>query len=140
MANIENLKLWISDLRDGGFEQTRGALRRLGGDDGPTYCCLGVACVTYSKATGKNLEELLDGRVVLPPEVVAWLGLDPDSNGERVPLKWDENSGDEGACQCADCGGVYTAMTANDRDRKTFAAIADLVEETYINEGSTIDG
>lgn len=46
--NKERLRLWVADLRSGGFEQARGTLRSEEG----AYCCLGVACEVFARESG----------------------------------------------------------------------------------------
>lgn len=47
----DRIKEWVGALRGGEFEQGRCSLR----DDTDKYCCLGVACEIYRRATGKGI-------------------------------------------------------------------------------------
>lgn len=72
--------LWAKALESGKYTQATGMLRN---DIG--YCCLGVACDVFRKATGRGKWVnkgfggfLLDGRLrdaVLPSTVADWFGL-----------------------------------------------------------------
>jgi hypothetical protein len=69
-------KLLITALRSGEYRQGTGRLRR-----GDAFCCLGVACDLYAKATGLGKWEgerfATRGDTefnTLPPEVQDWLG------------------------------------------------------------------
>ena len=77
---------FLDNLLSGEFVQGTGALRR----NDNTWCCLGVACETYRRATGEgewnlwnsseiSYEFILDGKhedSVMPWEVARWLGLE----------------------------------------------------------------
>lgn len=49
MVNKENVKKFVDALRSGDFKQGRRALR-----SGDSFCCLGVACELYRRATNKG--------------------------------------------------------------------------------------
>lgn len=90
----ENAKLWVKALRSGEYKQARNRLRF----DEDRFCCLGVACDLYAKATGNGVWDgdkdsgylfiIGDRRreVVLPYEVVKWLGV---SDSECPYGNWD---------------------------------------------------
>lgn len=105
-------KEWAKDLRSGEYQQITGQLRE--GDNG--RCCLGVACDTYKRLTGKG--EWDDNTFVasedsycsaeLPSIVMEFFGFyksDPDLAYGRQ------------------------ATTLNDQLERTFEEIADLVEK-----------
>lgn len=117
----ENAKKWIEALRSGDYEQTRGALARVGGG----YCCLGVAC-DLAEANGVHLNVEVFPSVVddsgmfaysgytalLPPSVQEWLGLRTDG-------------GDFYYCDAYD--GAGSLAEAND-EGSTFDEIANIIE------------
>ena len=82
----ENAKKWITALRSGNYDQDREFLRTKEG-----FCCLGVACDVYRKATGKgewnNISphgyyfEWGDSNedTILPAPVMEWIGLCNDT-------------------------------------------------------------
>jgi hypothetical protein len=106
----ENQKLWVKELREGGHKQAKGSLQNSEG-----YCCLGVACLAYEKATGKKVYRgglnnfLTGGGLDNYCEVIEWLSL-------RSPL----------GCSLDD--NIPALSTLNDNHGKSFAEIADLIE------------
>ena len=80
------------------------------------YCCLGVLCDLYGKATGVDWRRLAGREEILPIDVVMWAGLD-----ERDPqLK-----------SLVHDGVPYPAMSctaANDDNGCTFDDIAAAIE------------
>ena len=112
---------FVKDLRSGKFSQTTGRLR---GADG--YCCLGVACETYSRLTGEGewedywfcppkSEDIDD--VELPPEVQDFFGFKTSSGKLVEPyeaLEGDDDYGD--------------LTQLNDKAGFTFNQIADVIE------------
>lgn len=105
-------KEWTKDLRSGEYQQITGQLREE--DNG--RCCLGVACDTYKRLTGKgswNDDIFVTDKddfssSELPEVVMLFFGFykkDPELDGD------------------------ITATTLNDGENKTFAEIADLVEK-----------
>lgn len=105
-------KEWAKDLRSGEYQQITGQLRE--GDNG--RCCLGVACDTYKRLTGKGsweddifvTDENDFSSSELPRVVMLFFGLykrDPELDGDT------------------------TATTLNDQLERTFEEIADLVEK-----------
>lgn len=106
----------MAALRSGEYRQGRGLLCALH-KEGASYCCLGVACEFYrqenpgfytedSAARGRRTYGLNRNVVVLPSEVVDWLGL---SNSLGA------HAGND-------------LVAANDSRRLTLAQIADLIE------------
>lgn len=138
--------LWTSDLRSGDFKQGRSALRN-GPEDSSEFCCLGVACETYRRETGKGHWErrgaLASDSVTAPwhfvddgapnPEhfpawneswsslpggVAAWFGLNPSTQyNPQVATEW---------------GNEHVA-NLNDR-RTTFEEIADLIDIGFVED------
>lgn len=75
----DNAAQWVKALRDGTYKQGKARLRR-----GDTFCCLGVACDLYAKATGAQWDEterFLGESYILPDPVTEWLGLRDRSGG-----------------------------------------------------------
>lgn len=109
-------KLWIKALRSGKYKQGEGYLRRNG--DAERFCCLGVLCDLYRKATGEGEWSdrafcLPDGSFsasVLPVRVIEWAGLSAHTDPMNPRL-----------------GRVHNASSLNDNG-KTFSEIADRVE------------
>ncbi len=74
--NVEIKKQWVAALRSGAYQQGMYRLRTRR----DTYCCLGVLCDLYAKATGTawTAPTPIDGwryaghDVYLPPVVVNW--------------------------------------------------------------------
>lgn len=80
----DNLRALVAALKSDEFTQTSGRLKA-----DTSYCCLGVACELYRRATGKGEwrddefvvvsdddETIIDQEEkVLPPHVRDWLGL-----------------------------------------------------------------
>jgi hypothetical protein len=108
MADTENVNIWLMGLRSNEYTQTTGYLEKAGNN-----CCLGVACREAIKE-GVDIEvKVVDGityfddcHLDLPMKVQQWLGIDaadPFLNGNY-------------------------ATSLNDNDRKSFAYIADEVE------------
>lgn len=105
----DNARQWVAALRSGEYEQWRGALRN---ED--RYCCLGVACDVYAKATGEGEWDGHDFIVpdpsvpgLLPGAVREWLGLAVGNKG------WMQKG---------------LSLTARNDAGATFAEIADLIE------------
>ncbi len=105
-------KEWAKDLRSGEFKQTIGVLRD---PDTNSRCCLGVACDTYKRLTGKgNWDGILfregedDSASVLIPTVSKFFGLSSTD-------------------PCLD--NQIRATYLNDELCTTFDKIADLVEK-----------
>jgi len=95
----KNARAWVKALQSGEYKQGIGSLCA---DN--LYCCLGVACELYQKATNKLvIEEKSAGfgavmrcynrmASILPPEVIEWLGLrDERGSFGRNRILTDEN-------------------------------------------------
>lgn len=104
-------KEWAKDLRSGEYQQITGQLRE--GDNG--RCCLGVACDTYKRLTGKGswddntfvAEEDNYCSAELPSIVMEFFGFDTTDPQLKA---------------------YATATILNDDINLTFLQIADLVE------------
>lgn len=83
---------WLSALRSGDYQQTRGRLKKPDG-----FCCLGVLCDLYIKENNLHwdIDEdgdyyLFDEEGTLPKKVMEWAGLEdpnPDvSYGEYAGI------------------------------------------------------
>jgi hypothetical protein len=103
---------WVSALRSGEYQQTKGRLRK---ED--KFCCLGVLCDLYGKENNvewepsthyKNAYVFQDMATILPLSVMKWVGV-----GEGNPLV---NDGDSSLAELNDNG-------------TTFNEIANLIEE-----------
>lgn len=124
IPNLENIRKWIDALRSGEYEQGEYRLRV-----GDQFCCLGVAC----DVSGLGNWEIYDGVMpseddprseptyryepsgdiaFLPSDVRLWLGLEYPTGDVKVE------------------SGMLSVL--NDRDRWTFAQIADAIEEQYL--------
>ena len=120
MKNIDKktfVREWIKDLRSGKFKQTQRQLcKKVNGT--PTYCCLGVACVTgkrlglSKKAFDHNTEHGSGS-----PKHAWFMNLfDGNTNPEIIlPDKTSTN-----------------CMAANDNLGLSFLQIADGLERKYL--------
>lgn len=117
-------KLWLKALRGGRYKQTTGGLTGLAtkknGGTERRFCCLGVLCDLHAKATKKKEPWKDDGSYsnsrngeTLPNVVIKWAGL-TSSNPVMVF---------EG--RAADLAEI------NDVERKSFKAIAKLIEKQF---------
>lgn len=124
---LESRKLLVQALRSGEYQQTRRRLHRP--DIG--YCCLGVACEVYQKHVGglaidgsSVLGKCYDGeRDMLPPKVAQWLKFTPAGQFKRAD------------------GSVTSCITLNDEKLKSFAEIADEIENpanTFLTESQPL--
>jgi hypothetical protein len=123
--NVENIKLWVEALRSDEYKQGKGRLRQ---DD--EFCCLGVACDVFRKATGEgewlgrvdapvfDISESRKMSFFLPVEVQKWLA---GSFSFNDMVRYE--------------GGYWPLVLLNDEEGLTFAQIADLLEAQYILEG-----
>jgi hypothetical protein len=97
--DAELKKRWVAALRSGEFKQGRGLLR-----DGDQYCCLGVLC----SVAGIPISE--DGSDALT---------DDGKSGAYAPIR--DVLGEKAS--------PFDLAMMNDMDRKSFAQIADYIEE-----------
>ena len=102
---------WVSALRSGEYQQTKGFLRKEGG-----FCCLGVLCDLYGKENNvewdltHNGYEFQNKQSYLPSSVVEWSGIEGHNSyvGGETNLPFFSGLNDSGS---------------------TFNEIADLIEE-----------
>ena len=111
IMNPEIKSKWIEALRSGNYKQGVNALRSK--DD--RYCCLGVLCDLYLKQKGgwwspDSVYTIHGEGGALPSAVITWAGLT-----NKNPLLQPNTK--------------LTAIGANDRERRSFAEIADLIEQ-----------
>lgn len=125
--NKNAIKKWVAELRSGKYIQCRGNL--VGHNGG--YCCLGVACETFRKETGKGEwkpDESDGGRIgfsiddtfhvsYLPPQVAEFYGF---YHQIRNPMLHPYNIS------------PLASTEANDVHKFTFNEIADMIEDTYL--------
>jgi hypothetical protein len=124
--NPEIKARWTAALRSGEYPQTTGALNRARAyEEAPAgFCCLGVLCELAAEdgvVKHRTYSEILTGYTadgmdyietsILPDAVREWAGLD-----SRYGLEIDREKD-------------VTLTTLND-DGKSFAQIADLIEES----------
>jgi len=118
-------KKWVEALRSGDYEQCSGGLRT-----GDKYCCLGVLCDLSSKDGagvwtdhgGRAYEFSIkdDGHSsVLPEFVCNWAGLNSNSHGGCNPYFLIPKQR------------AATTLSGENDSGKTFAEIADLIEEHF---------
>ena len=101
---------WVSALRSGDYQQTKGRLRK---ED--KFCCLGVLCDLYIKENQLEWELVNNGNYYefqykvadLPPSVVGWSGI-PSHNLMDISERTFAELNDSGS---------------------TFNEIADVIEE-----------
>lgn len=98
-------KKWVATLRSGKIKQTNGQLGRETG----SRCCLGVLCDLAVKAGVITDFELLHGS--LPTKVRQWAGL-------RTLDGHYTNK----------CGSLTCLANDNDKSKKSFRQIADIIE------------
>lgn len=115
--NLERMKLWTKALRSGKYKQTRGTLAKVNKRGIPqSFCCLGVACEVYAKATGKEFNWYFNAEgSVLPNTVKKWFGM-KTWGGTYTPSKsyWD---------------GTRDLIGDNDTAKRNFNKIADIIEK-----------
>lgn len=116
--NPEVKTLWIEALKSGEYRQGREYLRK-----GDTYCCLGVLCDLAVKAGatsdwrepfGEDRASVIGGETAyLPSSVAQWANISYEGfyrheDGEESSLTFQ-----------------------NDRNKLTFAQIAEIIEEKF---------
>lgn len=115
------LQEWVKDLRSGAFPQGVGRLRSEAG-----YCCLGVACETYRRVTGKGEWKTYDN---VPSSMNMYFNAGESSAGDVLPQEVREWLGFKQANPMFDVHGELTrASMMNDSLQMTFAEIADVIE------------
>lgn len=94
-----NQQKWLSALRSGEYQQTKGGLHDENG-----FCCLGVLCDLYGKENNvewtlsgfNNAYEFQDKESHLPSSVMEWAGVgdqNPDINNGTETLAGLNDSG-----------------------------------------------
>lgn len=132
--NTEVKTLWLEALRSGEYKHGRNRLKvdALDENDTPKFCCLGVLCEVYSKATGKGTWELhntllkfdagSEVRGDFPPmEVLRWAGLIRNKLTNPSGIFTNEEKGKE------------TSLSAiNDRvETKDYEEIIEYIEKYF---------
>lgn len=123
--NQEIKTKWITALLSGDYQQGKGALARVGGDD-VQYCCLGVLCdIAYKEGVVERVELVGDEGAnyyrygeeygVLPDVVRRWAGID---SGEGNPMLGDPITGSR-----------TSLAWMNDSGNKDFGYIAEAIEK-----------
>jgi hypothetical protein len=97
---------WRNALLSGAYKQGRGALHQRGyqsgGVDKPDlYCCLGVLCALAEEAGAVEIDAEVAGseisyggsKVYMPPEVIAWAGLEWEGVRAREDAEVEEARG-----------------------------------------------
>lgn len=130
-----HIEQWLYALRSGHYRQGRSALRTTKGE----FCCLGVACDQYQRATGNGRwkgSEFVVGEAgdanYLPEVVQEWLGL----YDHKGLLRTEETLLLNGDAQDRFCNDGLAGL--NDSGKFTFAQIADFIEthlEKMVKEG-----
>lgn len=98
---------WVEALRGGKFEQGRATLR-----DGDRFCCLGVLCEVA--ALGKWVEGDYEGQHAYAYGDVSTMDVLPMALADQIGLGMTEQS---------------KLWAMNDMENKSFAEIADYIEE-----------
>lgn len=128
MKNIDTKTFvteWVKDLRSGKFKQTQGKLCEKESDGTPSYCCLGVACVT-GKRLGLTTKAFSpdtnpkSGGIPTHGWFVELFGENADPIIEKI---YNE---EEGAYR------TITCITANDEEKWDFNRIAAALENTFL--------
>ena len=108
MTKAEARKHWATALRSGKYQQTVGVLR-----DSRGFCCLGVVCDVYDQLTSGDSWSKCHGP----------MGVYNFGGSERVDPEIQEFFG------IKNTGQSYRFLAdINDRERLSFAEIADIVE------------
>ena len=126
------IRRWVRALRSKRYEKTEGTLRDAGG-----WCCLGVACDVYRKATGLGTWEVDSDGVIngafktenerghgnMPNVVTEWFGLGGPHRGDPfLILSRMDKDGDT----------TSYASTLNDEKGYSLARIGDRIERSYL--------
>ena len=120
----ENAKKWVAALRSGDYEKTTRHLRTKNG-----FCCLGVACDLYEKATGKGKWKL--GYYTYLPSVYAFHSGYPGTSykDEAFPaavMRWIGLRDAIGEYSISPS--IRNSLTNNNDNGSSFAEIADVIE------------
>jgi hypothetical protein len=103
-ANIK--QKWVEALRSGEYKQAQYGLKRQGG-----FCCLGVLCDLHDNTKWENDEDGYSFYQIGDEIQSTWL---PESLEKELAIPSSELS---------------NLVTMNDADNKTFAEIADYIEQ-----------
>lgn len=130
-VNKERVRKFVAALRSGKFQQGAEYLGLHNpSTDKDTYCCLGVACevaiaegLKLAKVERGNAYEYDGERYGLPGAVMEWYGF-------ITPNPAFSDRTDFGAYSA-------NATAANDIKHFDFYKIADLFEQTYLNDAET---
>jgi hypothetical protein len=130
---------WTSALRSGEYQQGRAALRVSLRDGTIRYCCLGVLCDLYSKATGvqwqgDNMHGMLS---VLPDDVCRWADIKLEDNEltaymGRIHGQYNSDCVvDTTGTELELIDGHYTKLPALNDEGANFVQLADLIEKKF---------
>lgn len=136
-VNRENVTKWVQALRSGEYEQTTGMLCNRDSRGEYAFCCLGVAS-EVAIASGVEVVRLHieDAR----EQLYQWHDADSepdnpivvDSDGENeLPWPVQQWLGILSGNPMLDRSGL-SCIVANDERKYTFAEIADMVEDYYL--------
>lgn len=114
-----NVKAWVEALRSGEYKQGKSFLRQ---DN--AYCCLGVACDLYQKATGKG--EWRPG-VTSGTQTFSLLDSHSDAFLPRVVAVWLEISSNT----IVDDGTHRRSLIGFNDSGSSFEEIANIIETNY---------
>lgn len=110
--NPEVRELWTTALRSGKYKQGESFLK-----DGDSFCCLGVLCdIAAQEGIVKSVKEIEgltyydEDNAVLPESVMRWSGI------TSRPAEYREDG---------------HALTIDNDEGKSFADIADIIEEKF---------
>jgi len=119
-----NARKWIAALRSGLFQQGNGYLRK-DEENGPTLCCLGVACelaildgveIKKKRNEADGIYRYEETESILPEEVRKWLGLRSSDGGFDKAILFGFSDR------------AHSLTQLNDHARYDFNMIADFVE------------
>lgn len=129
LQNKKLVKQWVEALRRGKYEQVKGRLRRKT-DTGYGYCCLGVLCeIAKPLASEDLLESKLQDDGYVPSIINELL-----QQKRETPLFMVFKP-----ISVLRPDNVIEPVTGlNDIHNKSFAEIADLLEQTHLKESQNI--
>ena len=129
----KNAQAWVDALRSGDYKQSRKSLHIVKKGES-RFCCLGLACHLYAKANPTEARWVLNpaergvyysfwvGAIgegaALSPKVCEWLGLVSDPNKKFFNT----------SVMFFDGAKETNLIVLNDRGRRTFDQIADIIE------------
>jgi hypothetical protein len=125
LQNKELVKQWVEALRSGKYEQVKGILRKEL-ENGYGHCCLGVLCEVIKPliTNSEDLAYLEDNleKGCYPPLVALKHLQSKYTNQQLISVLMPDNT-------------VCAVTTLNDDLNKSFAEIADLLEQTHLKDG-----